>query len=136
MPNVVAIIVQDEGGKLLVHRRSRSKRVFPGLLGLGAGGKQEPGETLEEAARRELAEETGIEAIPEELFELRYDSEAVSHCIGVFRIRFSGDLPVWNPEFEEIFWLEQDEFQSCCDAGDVCPDTVKFFEEAKRRGIL
>lgn len=48
--------------KLLMERRSDN-----GLWGL-PGGSMEPGETLEECARRELFEETGINAIDLEFF--------------------------------------------------------------------
>ena len=48
-------IVQDEGGRVLLQRRSDD-----GLWGLPGGGL-EPGETFEQAARRELNEETGLD---------------------------------------------------------------------------
>ena len=50
------------GAQLLMERRSDN-----GLWGL-PGGSMEPGETLEQCARRELLEETGIEAEELEFF--------------------------------------------------------------------
>ena len=49
-----AILILDRAGKVLLHRRSDD-----GLWSL-PGGALEPGESLEEAARREAAEETGL----------------------------------------------------------------------------
>ena len=49
-------IVQDEAGRVLLQRRGDD-----GLWGLPGGGL-EPGETFEGAARRELNEETGLDA--------------------------------------------------------------------------
>ena len=48
-------IIQDEAGRVLLQRRSDD-----GLWGCPGGGL-EPGETFEEAARRELNEETGLD---------------------------------------------------------------------------
>mgnify|MGYP001254059252 CR=1 FL=1 len=51
-------VVLDAGGRLLAVRRARPP--FAGRLAL-PGGFVEPGETVEQACRRELAEETGVE---------------------------------------------------------------------------
>ena len=54
----VSVAIVTDGGILLVERRrgaSKGLFAFP-------GGKVEPGETLEAAARRELMEETGLSA--------------------------------------------------------------------------
>jgi 8-oxo-dGTP pyrophosphatase MutT (NUDIX family) len=53
---VAGAIVIDADGRLLLHRRDDS-----GLWST-SGGAVEPGESLEDAARRELREETGLEA--------------------------------------------------------------------------
>jgi len=50
------VILQDREGAILLQRRSDD-----GLWGL-PGGIMEPGESLEETARRELREEVGLEA--------------------------------------------------------------------------
>lgn len=55
---VVAAVV-EAGGRYLVCRRPAHKR--HGGLWEFPGGKLEPGETLQAAARRELAEELGVE---------------------------------------------------------------------------
>jgi 8-oxo-dGTP pyrophosphatase MutT (NUDIX family) len=52
---VAGALVFDADGRLLLHRRDDN-----GLWGT-SGGAVEPGESLEETARRELREETGLE---------------------------------------------------------------------------
>jgi len=54
-----AVLVRSCDGMTLITRRSKKLRTFPGIW-VPAGGHVEPGETLEDAAVRELGEEVGI----------------------------------------------------------------------------
>lgn len=56
---VSVIVVVACGKKYLLVQRAINDDIFPGKW-QNAGGKVELGETVEEAAYRELAEETGI----------------------------------------------------------------------------
>lgn len=51
-------LLVDDDGRLLLLERSREARLGPGLWGLPAG-RIEPGESAEQAARREMDEEIG-----------------------------------------------------------------------------
>lgn len=57
---IVVGVVQNLGGEYLLCRMPDGRGVFPGEWGLPGGGI-EPGETLEEALRREVREEVGLE---------------------------------------------------------------------------
>jgi 8-oxo-dGTP diphosphatase len=57
----VAVVVALRGGKILVARRAEGAHL--GGLWEFPGGKVEPGEGASAAARRELAEETGLKAV-------------------------------------------------------------------------
>jgi 8-oxo-dGTP diphosphatase len=61
--DAVAAIVQSEGGYLLQLRDNFPEIFFPAHWGC-FGGAIDPGETKEEALRRELSEELGIELVP------------------------------------------------------------------------
>lgn len=39
---VAIIIIRDNDGNFFVHRRNKSKKLFPGKYGPGAGGRLEP----------------------------------------------------------------------------------------------
>jgi isopentenyldiphosphate isomerase len=56
----VAIAVLSSEGRLLVHRRSEDKDVWPGWWDIAAGGVVAAGESYLDAAHRELSEEVGL----------------------------------------------------------------------------
>lgn len=59
----VFIIVRSGTGDVLVHRRSPGKDLWPHRWDIAVGGVVGPGEDYTVAARRELAEEVGIEGV-------------------------------------------------------------------------
>lgn len=59
---VSEIIVRHKDGTYLLMQRDYNKIIYPGLYEASAGGSVLKGETAIEAAKRELKEETGIEA--------------------------------------------------------------------------
>lgn len=61
---VTGIFVIDRCGRLFVQRRTETKDVYPGMLDLCAGGVVVAGESYEECAEREAAEELGIVDTP------------------------------------------------------------------------
>ena len=56
------ILVQNKDGRYLLCKRHMDKDVYPGYWEASAGGSAQAGEDPEVCARRELKEETGIEA--------------------------------------------------------------------------
>jgi len=57
---ICEVLVRHQDGSWLLVQRSYLKKTFPGEWDTGAGGRIEPGESPEHAARRELFEETGL----------------------------------------------------------------------------
>src|SRR3954465_4230230 len=55
---VAGALVVDDDCRIFFQRPAPPRRVFPGCWGI-VGGHVEPGETVEEALHREVAEETG-----------------------------------------------------------------------------
>jgi 8-oxo-dGTP pyrophosphatase MutT (NUDIX family) len=51
-------LVVDDDGRIFIQRRSADRRLFPNAWDI-VGGHVEPGESLEDALRREITEETG-----------------------------------------------------------------------------
>jgi mutator protein MutT len=103
---VVRLIVTDADGRVLLLRRAAN--TAGGNLWCLPGGKVDYGDTLEQAAARELEEETGLRA--RDLRFLFYqDSLPMSpgqmHCINLyFECRASGDVTI-NAESTAAAWI-------------------------------
>ena len=59
---VCDVLIRHRDGEFLLTLRDPGKDVYPGCLEASAGGSALSGETPEEAARREMQEETGLTA--------------------------------------------------------------------------
>ncbi len=59
---VCDILIRHQDGEFLLTLRDPAKDIYPGCLEASAGGSALAGETPEEAARREMREETGLNA--------------------------------------------------------------------------
>jgi isopentenyldiphosphate isomerase len=97
------IRVLDEHGRLFVHRRAPTKLVFPSYYDMFVGGVVAAGESYDEAARREAAEELGVDDLPEPafLFKFLYESPEHTWWSAVYDLRYGGPV---RPQAEEIVW--------------------------------
>jgi 8-oxo-dGTP pyrophosphatase MutT (NUDIX family) len=107
------IVIDNETGTprvLLVHRPSYDDWSFP-------KGKLDPGETVEEAALREVREETGLECrIIRKLATMRYAYRTRNKgrlrpkAVHYFLMeRVSGDIQVPGDEVDRAEWFDFDE---------------------------
>jgi isopentenyldiphosphate isomerase len=120
----VFIAVRATDGRLLVHRRSDAKDVWPGYWDIAAGGVAGVGEEATEAARRELAEELGVAAELTHLGTGRYDDADV-HLVGdVFEARHDGPFHFADGEVSEARFVTPSELDELLAQQRVCPDSV------------
>ncbi|WP_121003294.1 NUDIX hydrolase [Saccharothrix australiensis] len=105
----VSAVVRDQAGcVLLIRRTDNDKYAIP-------GGGQEPGETLTEAAVREVFEETGVHVEVTTLVGLysnpahviAYDDGEVRQEFSIcFRARPLGGEPRTSDESKEVLWVK------------------------------
>lgn len=99
-----------DGARIYVHRRSAVKDVFPGLLDCWAGGVIAAGESSEECARRELAEELGVSGVPvKALFRFRYCVPPIRFHYFAFEARWDGPIVHQPEEVVGGEWVTVDE---------------------------
>ena len=58
---VVGIIITNDQNKMLLQKRSMIKDMYPGFYTITASGHETNGQSYEEAAHREMAEEIGVD---------------------------------------------------------------------------
>lgn len=88
----------ENGYDILLQKRSQRKESFPGCFDVSSAGHVSSGDTQDEAARRELWEELGIEALPEEL-------EPIGMLRRSVKTSFAGKA-FWDEELGKIFVYE------------------------------
>ncbi|KMY30082.1 nucleoside triphosphatase [Lysinibacillus xylanilyticus] len=102
-PKHVLVLLKHENKWLCTIHKRRGVEV--------PGGKQEPGETLEQAAIREVFEETGVH-----VKKLRWFAEYAVHddilfCKTVFTAQFAGQEDIdFDLETSGMTWLTDEEF--------------------------
>lgn len=118
------VLVRDAEDRVFVHRRTARKLVFPSLYDMFVGGVVGAGETYDEAARREAAEELGVTGLPDPEPRLRFLYETPEHSwwSAVYEVRC---LRPVRPQPEEVAWhafLTEDELHRRLDEWEWVPD--------------
>lgn len=116
-----SILLFDDAGKMLLQKRSQNKYHSSGLWTNTCCSHPLPGESLEEATRRRLKEEMGIDLQPAFSFTFIYkaqlDQNLIEHELDhVFVGTFNG-VPVINKKevedwkYADLHWLKEDILQ-------------------------
>jgi isopentenyldiphosphate isomerase len=102
----VFVLVLGTDGRVLVHRRSPDKDVWPGWWDLAVGGVVLAGEDYDDAVRRELAEELGITgATPVPVSAGTYDDDQVRLVGRVYRLVHDGPFTFADGEVVAAEWV-------------------------------
>lgn len=121
----VGILVVSSDGRLLAHRRSEAKDVWPGRWDIAAGGVVDAGESYATAARRELAEELGIDGAPlDELGADRFEDSSVRLFARFFRCTWDGPVQFTDGEVAEARWVNWTELAALLAEHPFCPDSI------------
>lgn len=129
----VAIVVLRHQEFFWIHQRHASKRVYPGLWGIGIGGKVDAGESPLQAAVRELQEESGIQVTPETLCflgEYDWSSPETTYQGSLFLLDITPEqIQPCAREFQDSKWVSTAELEQQKMSGQLCPDTAYFYEK-------
>lgn len=119
---VVTVYTVDDRGRLLLTRRAACKGMYPGWWEV-TGGSGIAGEDSLTSARRELREETGIDAAPEELLLLGSIREpsAFSDCYLVRRTLPADSLTLQEGETDAACWVSFWRFETMIHEGLIPP---------------
>lgn len=120
---IASTVCRDERGRILVHRRSEQLSRFPGLYEAMVGGAVGVGESYEQAAARELAEEVGIRGLPRLLFTFVNRGGLSPHWLGVHEAVVPDAV---TPDPDEVAWhgwLTESELRSALSKWPFTPDS-------------
>lgn len=100
---VAAVILKVK--RILLIKRGENAEKFPNIWGL-PGGKKEENETPEEAAIREVKEETSLDFIPERLLmKVNFPDRIGYRYIG----KWKGEVKIKEPELSGYGWFTYEE---------------------------
>ncbi|MEU4356286.1 NUDIX hydrolase [Streptomyces virginiae] len=120
---IAVTVCRDREGRILVHRRSEDVDRFPGHYEVGLGGAVAPGESYEEAASRELAEELDVRAPVRIIVKFLNRSGLSPHWLAVHEAVLSNNL---CPDPDEVMWhclLSESELLKSMRENLFTPDT-------------
>ena len=121
----VGIHVWSADGRVLVHRRANDKDLHPGYWDLGAGGVVSAGESYNDAAARELAEELGVRDVRlEELGRGRFNSVAFATIAHFYRVVYDGPFSFDDGEIAEARFVSVSMLREMITTLPFMPDTL------------
>lgn len=122
----VAVVHPD--GRLLVHRRSEHKDVWPGWFDIAVGGVVASGEDYDTAARREVAEEVGLaDATPMPIDDgtpRLYRDDTVALLGRCYRVVHPGPFMFADGEVVEARWVDRAELAHLLATERFLPDSL------------
>jgi isopentenyl-diphosphate delta-isomerase len=113
-----SVLVFNSKGEILLQKRALRKYHSGGLWTNACCSHPQPGEKMEDAARRRLKEEMGIDLLPEYAYKFIYktdlDQNLVEHEYDhVYKATFNGEPAINKAEvadwkFVDLAWLKTD----------------------------
>lgn len=108
-----SVILRRSDGRILVHRRAQHKDLWPGRHDLACGGVIAAGESPEACARRELAEEVGVDGVePRPVLTTWYRDGDTQALVFVFDAVWDGPVHFADGEVDDAWWMRPDELEA------------------------
>ena len=129
------VLVFNGKDEFFLQKRTRSKDIYPGCWDVAAGGVVLAGESYEESAARELAEELGVSGAPLNFVFDHYHEDAGNRVWGrVFRCRHDGPFILQEAEVEGGMFTPVDEALRLSAGGEpFTPDGLEILGKLRRR---
>jgi 8-oxo-dGTP pyrophosphatase MutT (NUDIX family) len=132
----VGILCWDSLGRVYVHRRTRSKDIFPGLYDMFVGGVVGSGESTLDAARREIQEELGILGPePQWLFSHTYVGPHNRAHVAVYQVVWDGPMRHQASEVEWGAFFTLEDLEEKLREWTFVPDGLEIFARLQSQGF-
>lgn len=120
----VYVAVRTSAAELVVHRRADWKDVYPGAWDVCFGGVLGAGEAWDDAARRELAEEAGVDALPVLLAADTWEQEGAALNARIYVVESDGPFTCPDGEVAEVALVPMADLDRWLEDHQVCPDSL------------
>ena len=129
------ILVFNSRGEIFVQERTLTKDIYPGYLDVATGGVVLAGETYEESAERELAEELGVRGVPlMSHFDFFHQDDRNQVWGRVFSCGHDGPMTLQEEEVADGFFMPVDKVAALAKTKPFTPDGLlvlhRFLENA------
>jgi isopentenyldiphosphate isomerase len=125
----IAVVVRNPAGAIYVHRRSLGKDVFPDMYDMVVGGMVTAGESYDQTARRELAEELGIEGVePQFVLRHRYRGNENNAWISLYEVVWAGAIRHQEAEISWGAYMTEEEILARRREWRFAPDHLEVFD--------
>lgn len=114
----VYVIVVNERGEIFLQKRSIKKDLYPGYYACSATGHVEYGESYENAAKRELKEELGIEAPIKMIGKFKCFSDIEREISALFVCHYNGPLNLNSEEVSGGEFVDIKEVRRLLESGE------------------
>ena len=115
------IFLVRSDGKILITRRSPSKETFPDAYDSSCAFHVSFGESYEEAARRELFEETGIHGNPKYVGKFSFQEPPENEMVAVFRCENDEPIMLDREESTDPIWCSTRDVDRIISSQKVTP---------------
>ncbi|MGW3388262.1 NUDIX hydrolase [Streptomyces cinereoruber] len=135
---IAVTVCRDREGRILVQRRSEHLARFPGHYEVASGGAVAVGESYEEAASRELAEELGVQAPVRFVVKFLNRDGLSPHWLAVHEAVLFDDPDPDPAEVTWHGWLSESELLRSMEENLFTPDsrdTLSHYFAAAERSV-
>ena len=127
------VLLRNASGQILVHRRTDTKDVYPGAYDVFAGGVCAAGESYDDCAGREVAEEFGVVgANLRFLFKHRYQGTHGQAWGAVYEARWDGPVRPQESEVAWHAWVAPEQLDRMLGELPFCLDSREIFERVSQ----
>lgn len=119
---IVVFIVSPDGQRVLLQKRSKTKKLWPNMWDVAVGGHVDAGEFSYQAALRKTKEELNVELQPQDLIHIgsstseNLEGDIINrHFNDYFVTHFDLDptkITLQSEEVQEVKWINIDEFEN------------------------
>ncbi|MER7468338.1 NUDIX domain-containing protein [Streptomyces sp. NPDC097981] len=131
---VATTVCRDADGRILVHRRPDDASRFPGQFNWMLGGAVDVGESYEEAAARELAEELGVHVEPRFVLKFLCDGAISPYWLGLHEVVITTQVQPDPREVAWSDWLTEPELEDLVRHQGFIPDAREAFDRYRALG--